>query len=176
MSNQDFQSGVGSQSPDGNSNPKARDAAREAFAKVSEAARDTGATAKQAASETACTMTEQVKELLDRQLGTGWTVASQFAKSVKRAADDLESSSPVAAGLVRNFAGRAQNYAEEMQDQTVEQVMRTASDFTRRQPALVFGLATLAGFFVLRTMKSAQAVSSPPIQPGGPAQNAASHG
>jgi hypothetical protein len=80
------------------------------------------------------------------------------------------------AGLVRNFAGRAEEYAGEMQDQTVEQVMRTASDFTRRQPALVFGLAALAGFFMLRTMKSAQIVSSPPIQPVQPAQDGASHG
>jgi hypothetical protein len=176
MSNPDFQSGPTSQSSESSSGQNVRDAAREAFAKVSEAARDTGAKAKQAASETAFTMTEQVKELLDRQLGTGWTVAGQFASSVKRAADDLEGSSPVVAGLVRNFAGRAEEYAEEMQDQTVEQVMRTASDFTRRQPALVFGLAALAGFFMLRTMKSARVVSSPPIQPVQPAQDAASYG
>jgi hypothetical protein len=32
--------------------------------------------------------------------------------------------------------------------------MRTASDFTRRQPALVFGLASLAGFMLLRVLKS----------------------
>ena len=32
--------------------------------------------------------------------------------------------------------------------------MRTASDFTRRQPALVFGLASLAGFVLLRVLKS----------------------
>ena len=35
-----------------------------------------------------------------------------------------------------------------------EELMRTASDFTRRQPALVFGLASLAGFVLLRVLKS----------------------
>ena len=56
-------------------------------------------------------------------------------------------------------------YAEGLQDQTVEQLTQRASDFTRRQPALVLGLAAVAGFFMFRTWKSAQPVSSPSIQP-----------
>jgi hypothetical protein len=42
---------------------------------------------------------------------------------------------------------------------------QTAADFTRRQPALVFGLAALAGFFAIRTLKSSPSISAPPIQP-----------
>jgi hypothetical protein len=72
----------------------------------------------------------------------------------------------MAADLVRSFATRVDGYAEGLQDQTVDQLARAASDYTRRQPALVFGLAALAGFFAFRTMKSAQSVTSPPIQPG----------
>jgi hypothetical protein len=52
-----------------------------------------------------------------------------------------------------------------MENQTVDQLTKSASDYTRRQPALVFGLAALAGFFAFRTFKNAQSVSAPPIQP-----------
>ncbi len=41
-----------------------------------------------------------------------------------------------------------------MRGKSAEELMRTASDFTRRQPALVFGLASLAGFVLLRVLKS----------------------
>jgi hypothetical protein len=143
-----------------------KDAATDAFAKASDAAREAGSKAKQAASDTATTVTDQVKELLDKQIGNGVNVASHFASSVKLAADDLDRNSPVMAGLVRSFADKVEGYADEFQDQTVEHLARTASDFTRRQPALVFGLAALAGFFIFRTMKSAPGTTnSPPIQP-----------
>jgi hypothetical protein len=56
-------------------------------------------------------------------------------------------------------------YADGLRHQSAEQLMRGASDFTRRQPAVVFGLAALAGFFVLRTLKSTGSAASPPIQP-----------
>jgi hypothetical protein len=38
--------------------------------------------------------------------------------------------------------------------------LRAASNVTRRQPALVFGLAALAGFFVFRTLKAAPSGAS----------------
>jgi hypothetical protein len=56
-------------------------------------------------------------------------------------------------------------YANRLENQTVEQLTKTASDYTRQQPALVFGLAAVAGFFAFRTFKNTQSVSSPPIQP-----------
>src|SRR6185503_10987992 len=108
---------------------------------------------------------EQVKDLLDKQIGNSWNFAGQVASSFKLAADDLDQKSPFAATLVRGFADKGEGYAEEFQDQTVEQLMRSASDFTRRQPALVFGLAALAGFLMFRTMRTQVSSDSPPIAP-----------
>jgi hypothetical protein len=143
----------------------ARDAAGQAFSKASEMARDAGEKAKRAAADTASTMGDEVKDILDRQLGTGATMAGQFASSIRIAADDLSRESPMLAGLVRGFANRVDGYAQDLQDQTVDQVMKAASDFTRKQPALVFSLAALAGFFVLRTFKSTGENAAPSIQP-----------
>jgi hypothetical protein len=65
-------------------------------------------------------------------------------------------------------------YASNLQAQSVDQLVKNASDFTRRQPALMFGLAALAGFFVMRTLKSSpSSISvqpSPSLQPSQPGQ------
>lgn len=142
-----------------------RDVASEAFTKASDIARDTGAQAKRAAVDTAASVTQNVKDVLDRQLDTGANVAGQFASSIRVAADDLNREAPMLASLVHGFANTVDTYASGLQHQTVDQLARGAADFTRRQPALVFGLAALAGFFVFRALKSSQTVVAPPIQP-----------
>lgn len=162
MSGQDF--GHDASSPNGNM-AKTGAAANDAFSKASDAVRDTAEKAKQAASTTASTVADQVKELLDRQIGNGAKMAGHFANSARLAADDLNQQSPLMGGLVHTLADKIEYYADDLQDQTVEQLTRTASDFTRRQPALVFGLAAIAGFFVFRTVRSGHAMPTPSIQP-----------
>jgi ABC-type transporter Mla subunit MlaD len=120
---------------------------------------------KQAASETTATVTGGVKELLNRQLASSANTMGSFARSVEKAADDLGQESPQIAGLVRTFASRVDGYADDLREQSIEDLWNSAAAFTRRQPALVFGLAAVAGFFALRTLKSTPSVSSPSIQP-----------
>ena len=62
--------------------------------------------------------------------------------------------------LVRNAADRAEAFSQDLREQTVEDLIRMASDFTRKQPALVFGLASLAGFLAFRVIKSSPPESS----------------
>jgi hypothetical protein len=47
-----------------------------------------------------------------------------------------------------------EQFSRDIRGQTVEDLVRTASEFTRRQPALVFGLASLAGFLAFRVLRS----------------------
>jgi hypothetical protein len=110
-------------------------------------------------------MTDSVVGLLNEQIGAGADSAGRLANAMRLAADDLSKESPVLAGVVRTAAGNVGQYASRMENQTVDQLTKSASDYTRRQPALVFGLAALAGFFAFRTFKNAQSVSAPPIQP-----------
>jgi hypothetical protein len=58
------------------------------------------------------------------------------------------------ADFVRDAADRVETFSHDMRGQSVEQLMGKASDFTRKQPALVFGLASLAGFFLFRVLKA----------------------
>jgi ElaB/YqjD/DUF883 family membrane-anchored ribosome-binding protein len=121
---------------------------------ITEGMQSTADTAKRSASEAASTIGSHMKELLDTQLGSGANIIGKLGSSAQRAAEDLEESAPQLAGLVRGVADRMEGYAEELRDQSVDELFRSASNFTRRQPALVFGLAALAGFFALRTLKS----------------------
>ncbi|MER8750981.1 hypothetical protein NKH57_17150 [Mesorhizobium sp. M1050] len=130
------------------------------FSKASDMAQQAVDTAKEAASDSASTVTNQVKEMLDRQVGSSAEVMGQLASSTKRAAEDLDESAPLVAGVVRTFANRIDGYADDLRDQSVDQLVRAASDLTRRQPGLVFGLAALAGFLTFRTLKSAPPASS----------------
>jgi hypothetical protein len=120
---------------------------------------------KAAASDAAATVTSQMKGLLDGQLGNGADVLGKLANSAQRAADDLDRDAPQIAGLVRTFANQMNGYAGDLRDQSLDDLMKTAGDFTRRQPAVVFGLAALAGFFALRVLKSGGPVRSPSLQP-----------
>ena len=143
--------------------------AQEAYASASTLAGEAAEKVKEAASDTAATLTGEVKQLLDRQVGGSADMVGFVARSAKRAAEDLEHDAPQMASLVRSLAGRMDGYADGLRDQSVDQLIRKASDFTRRQPALVFGLAALAGFFALRTVKSSPSISAPSIQPSHPA-------
>jgi hypothetical protein len=171
MSNQDFghgssttfQSDGGENSQTSNGNQGSRE---EAFSRASEMAREAAEQAKRAAAQTASTVTQNVKELLDKQIGTGATVARHFASSVRSAADDVAKDSPMMAGFVRSFADAVDGYAKGLGERTADQLLGTASDFTKREPALVFGIAAVAGFVAFRTFKTAQPVASPPMQPG----------
>ncbi|MGA6998961.1 MAG: hypothetical protein WBZ22_22315 [Pseudolabrys sp.] len=167
MNNQNFEDAESPASGERTQSSKIRDAAGEAFSKASDTARDAGEKAKRAAADAASSMSDHVMGLLNDQLGVGAQSANRFAGSMRVAADDLEHENPMLAGLVRGFAHNVDHYADRLEDQTVEQLAKSASDLTRRQPALMFVLAALAGFFAFRTFKSASArsVASPPIQP-----------
>jgi ElaB/YqjD/DUF883 family membrane-anchored ribosome-binding protein len=110
--------------------------------------------ARQTASQSASTIISQVQELLDQQVVKGAKTVSNIASSAKRAADELETEAPQLAGLVRGMADRLQDYSRDLEDKSVTDIYRAASDFTRQQPAIVFGLGALAGFLALRTFKS----------------------
>ena len=159
MNNQNFEDAKSPASGERTKSNTIRDAAGEAFSKASDTARDAGEKAKRAAADAASSMSDHVMGLLNDQLGVGAQSANRFASSMRVAADDLDHENPMLADLVRGFAHNVDHYADRLEDQTVEQLAKSASDLTRRQPALMFGLAALAGFFVFRTFKSASAKS-----------------
>jgi hypothetical protein len=122
--------------------------------KIADAAREAGGQAKQAASSLASDATKQAKGFLNMQVTAGADMVDHVVDSARIAAENLEREVPQLAGLVRSVADRAGDFSQDLRGQTVGDLIRTASDFTRKQPALVFGLASLAGFLAFRLLKS----------------------
>ena len=129
----------------------------DALTKASRAASDATDKASQVASEAASSITNQVKGLLDEQVGNGANMVGHLAGSAMLAAEDLHRNAPQLAGLLHGVAHRLESYADDLHGQSVDELWRSASNYTRRQPAVVFGLAALVGFFALRTLKSTPA-------------------
>ena len=130
----------------------------EAISKVTDAAQQAGSQAKDAAASLASDAGQKAKGFLNMQVASGSDLAGHVARSVRSAADSLNPDAPQLASLARGAAERVEQFSRDIRGQTVEDLLRTASEFTRRQPALVFGLASLAGFLAFRVLKS----SSPP--------------
>jgi hypothetical protein len=128
--------------------------AGEAISKVTDAAQQAGSQAKDAAASLASDASQKAKGFLNMQVSSGSDLAGHVARSVRSAADSLDPNAPQLASLARGAAERVEQFSRDIRGQTVEDLVRTASDFTRRQPALVFGLASLAGFLAFRVLKS----------------------
>jgi hypothetical protein len=128
--------------------------AGEAASKVTEAAQQAGTQAKDAAASLASDATQKAKGFMNMQVSSGSDLAGHVARSVRCAADDLDRNAPQLASLARGAAERVEQFSRDIRGQTVEDLVRTTSEFTRRQPALVFGLASLAGFLAFRVLKS----------------------
>jgi len=117
-------------------------------------AQQAGSQAKQTASSMAAEATQGAKGFLNSQVAAGADLAGHVADSVRSAADKLEQNAPQLAGLVRGAAEGVEGFSRDMRDQSVEDLWRTASEFSRKQPAVVFGLASLAGFLLFRVLKA----------------------
>ena len=135
--------------------------AGEAVSKFAEVAQQAGSQAKQTASSLASEANQKAKGLLGQQVAAGADLAGHVAGSVRRAADDLAPQAPQLADLVRGAADRVDQFSRDIRGQSVDELIGNASEFTRRNPALVFGLASVAGFLLLRVLKASSANGSP---------------
>jgi hypothetical protein len=165
MSDQNSQNSTGQRRDGGRSS----DQDQRSKSGLSSITADAADKAKQFATDAAETVTGQARHLLDGQIGAGADLIAAIAGAARRASTDLEMERPQVAKLVHSVADRVDAYSDQLRDQSVADLVRGASQFTRRQPALVFGLAALAGFVAWRVVKAAPAgssvTSSPSIQP-----------
>jgi hypothetical protein len=120
---------------------------------------DSGSARKPPQSGSSSTVVSEVQGVLDQQVVRGARTITNVARSAKRAADALENDAPQIAVLVRGVADRIEEYSRDLENQSITDLYQAASDLTRRQPALVFGVAALTGFLALRAVKSSRTSS-----------------
>ena len=139
--------------------------AGDAAGKLADVAQQAGSQARQAASSLASDATEKAKGFLNQGVTSGADLVGHVAESARSAAASLDQDVPQLAGLVRGAADQIEAFSEDLRSKSVDELVRDASNFTRRQPALVFGLASLAGFLAFRVIKAGSEPATSGVTP-----------
>ena len=142
-----------------------KSAADRAYESASNFASEAADQFKRTASDTVSGLGDHLRQVMNQQVEAGAAMVGTIANSLHTAAGELDPQNPQVGKFTHLAADRLDQAATQLKDKTAEDLLRGMTDFTRRQPALVFGAAALAGFFALRVFKSAT-VAAPSIQPG----------
>lgn len=138
-----------------------RDQTGDAFAKLTDVAQQAGQQAKESATALASEANEKAKGMLNEQIAMGAGYVEHIAESIAVAADHLDAKAPQLAGFVRNAAEMSKDISRNLHGKSADEIFKSASDFTRRQPTVVFGTAALFGFFASRLLKASPSNGSP---------------
>jgi hypothetical protein len=143
---------VGSSSKKQNQGPLSQ--AGELAGDTLEQVKETGTSLANSAAATA-------KEIAGRQVSSGGELVGFLARSVGRAADDLDRDAPEIADIVRYAAKGMEGLAEDLQHKSVDELVESASSFARRRPAVVFGMTAILGYLAFRAATSDRLSGSP---------------
>jgi gas vesicle protein len=140
---------------------QAKDVGRDIKDKVSEFAETSAETVKARASEFAgaakdfaAQAGETLKDRANDQKNAGAEYVGTIAEAIRRAAREFDGDLPIAAVYMRKAASRVEDISDTVQHGDIQDLMRGVQSFARRQPTAFLGLAVLAGFGVVRFLKS----------------------
>ena len=106
------------------------------------------------ASSLASDTRDRMKGLLSEKVASGAEFVGQVAGSTRRTADDLERNSPQISVLLRDASARMDEFSRTLHAKSVDELVETAWRYARRQPAMLFGAAAVAGFALFRLLKA----------------------
>jgi gas vesicle protein len=103
---------------------------------------------------------EKLRDTIEEQKTAGADYVSGVASAVRRAAGEFDKELPQAAQYIRRAAEQMDGVSDALRRRDLNQLMGGVQDFARRQPTAFLGAAVLAGFAVVRFLKSSTATSS----------------
>lgn len=116
--------------------------------------------AKELASETG----EKLSETIADQKNASADYAKTFADSLRRAAGEFDQQIPLAGQYIRSAAEQVDAVSNSVRNGNVGDLVKGAQDFARRQPTAFLGLTALAGFALVRFLKSSEGASGSTIE------------
>jgi len=128
-----------------------------------------------AAKEVASQATDKFKQAVEGQKTAGADYVGSLAGTIRRAASEFDDDLPIAGTYIRKAASQVENVADKLRTGNFNDLVQGAQSFARRQPTAFLGLAVLAGFGVVRFLKSsADSAASSGSQPAGAGNYSAS--
>lgn len=107
-----------------------------------------------AAKDVASQATDKLKQTVDGQKSAGADYVGSLADTIRRAAKEFDDDLPIAGTYIRKAASRVEGVADTIRSGNFNDLVRGAQSFARRQPTAFLGMAVLAGFGVVRFLKS----------------------
>lgn len=107
-----------------------------------------------AAKDVASQATDKFKQTVDSQKSAGAEYVGSLADTIRRAAREFDSDLPIAGTYIRKAASHVEGVADTIRTGNFKDLVRGAQSFARRQPTAFLGIAVLAGFGVVRFLKS----------------------
>jgi hypothetical protein len=107
-----------------------------------------------AAKDVASQATNKLKQTVDGQKNAGAEYVGSLADTLRRAAREFDSDLPIAGTYIRKAASQVEGAADSIKTGNFNDLVRGAQSFARRQPTAFLGMAVLAGFGVVRFLKS----------------------
>jgi hypothetical protein len=111
-------------------------------------------TAKDMASNMASQGSEKLKQAVEGQKNVGAEYVGNLADTLRRAAREFDNDLPIAGSYMRKAASQVENVSDSIRNGNLEDLMQEVQSFARRQPTAFLGMSVLAGFAMVRFLKS----------------------
>jgi hypothetical protein len=120
----------------------------------SDAIKDQASEFVDAAKDVASQATDKLKQGVDGQKKAGAEYVGSLADTMRRAAREFDGDLPIAGVYIRKAASQIEGVSDSIKTGNFKDLVRGAQSFARRQPTAFLGMAVLAGFGVVRFLKS----------------------
>jgi hypothetical protein len=120
----------------------------------SDAIKDQASEFVDAAKDVASQATDKFKQTVDGQKNAGAEYVGSLADTMRRAAREFDGDLPIAGVYIRKAASQIEGVSDSIKTGNFKDLVRGAQSFARRQPTAFLGMAVLAGFGVVRFLKS----------------------
>ncbi|WP_354066606.1 YtxH domain-containing protein [Bradyrhizobium sp. OAE829] len=107
-----------------------------------------------AAKDVASQATDKLKDAVNSQKSSGAEYVGNLAETIRRAAREFDTDLPLAGTYIRKAASQIEGVSDHIRNGNLNDVVRSAQSFARRQPTAFLGLAVLAGFGAVRFLRS----------------------
>ena len=106
------------------------------------------------AKDVASQATDKLKQAVNDQKSAGAEYVGSLAGTIRRAAKEFDGDLPIAGTYIRKAAAQVEGVADSIRTGNFNDLVKGAQSFARRQPTAFLGIAGLAGFGVVRFLKS----------------------
>jgi hypothetical protein len=135
------------------------DKAKEFAGNSSEALKTHASDLADAAQDVASQATDKLKGAVNDRKSSGAEYVGTLADTMRRAAREFDTDLPIAGTYIRKAAEQVDGVSDGIRNGNLNDLVRSAQSFAQRQPTAFLGIAVLAGFGVVRFLKSSDSGS-----------------